>query len=142
MTDTAKQPTCAELIDGRLESVANTLRDLWALHCEDSDAYHDDHGTNMYEYGLSFDYVEGGTEYNPENGYFRYQLSWGGPSDEFRFYADADKRCHYVEYAYLDWFDGATRELTGDDKTLLLEIFDEFFGEGVCEHVFNEATAA
>jgi hypothetical protein len=39
------------------------------------------------EYGLGFDYVAPGTFVDAPEGYWRYQISWGGPSDEFRFYA-------------------------------------------------------
>jgi len=45
------------------------------------------------DYGLSFDYVD--------QDYFRYQLSWGGPSDEIRFYKNGA-----IEYVYMDWFCG------------------------------------
>ena len=34
-------------------------------------------------------------------------MSWGGPSDEFRIYTDYDKNINYIEYWYMDWFDGA-----------------------------------
>ena len=40
-------------------------------------------------------------------GYYRLQLSWGGPSDEFRIYTDMNKKIHDIEYWYMDWFDGA-----------------------------------
>ena len=56
----------------------------------------------FHEYGLSFDYVEADTFDNQPKGYHRFQISWGGPSDELRFYS-LDR----VEYWYMDWFDGA-----------------------------------
>ena len=62
------------------------------------------------EYGLGWDYVEPNTFDDQKIGYHRYQLSWGGPSDEIRFH-DTGK----VEYWYLDWFDGACVDVTDED---------------------------
>lgn len=57
-----------------------------------------------YQTALSWDYVEGEGR---EAGYYRLQLSWGGPSDEFRIYVTQDKEIDIIEYWYMDWFDGA-----------------------------------
>ena len=57
--------------------------------------------------GLCFDYVDPDTFTNQKEGYWRWQLSWGGPGDEFRIYVSPDKSVHRIEYWYLDWFDGA-----------------------------------
>ena len=65
----------------------------------------DDIGT-FNDYGLCVDYVEPGTFKN-KRGYVRYQLSWGGPSDEFRFYSQ-DK----IEYVFLDWGVGVGFDVT------------------------------
>ena len=56
---------------------------------------------------LSFDFVE--DDENPRAGYWRYQLSWGGPSDEFRIYLDErmKSRIKKIDYHFMDWFDGA-----------------------------------
>ena len=51
-------------------------------------------------YGLCFDYVEKGTFTDQDRGYFRFQISWGGPSDEFRIYVDYDKQITHIDY----WF--------------------------------------
>jgi hypothetical protein len=59
------------------------------------------------EYGLSFDYVE--LDKDTERDYFRYQLSYGGPSDEIRFYDNGA-----IEYVYLDWFCGVGFDVTND----------------------------
>ena len=133
------QESCSARIDDSLSRTIDYLKDaLQAYYGEEVDDSEIDENS-LFEYGLSFDYVEGGTDYNPENGYFRWQLSWGGPSDEFRFYADPDLSCHYVEYAYLDWFDGATRELTGDNKKLLLDIYEIFNEIGSCQAELDKA---
>ena len=65
---------------------------------------------SFYDYGLSFDYVALDTFEDMENDYFRYQLSWGGPSDELRFYEDGT-----IEYVYMDWFCGAGVDVTYED---------------------------
>jgi len=80
------------------------------------------------EYGLCFDYCAPGTFTNQEQAFFRYQLSTGGPGDEFRFYVNPDLTCYQIEYWFLDWFDGANQTLYDTDKSLLMEIF-EFFRE-------------
>ncbi len=56
---------------------------------------------------LGFDYVEPNTFEGQEVGYYRYQMSWGGPSDEFRLHDNKSK----IEYWYLDWYDGASIEV-------------------------------
>lgn len=56
---------------------------------------------------LGFDYVEPGTWVDQLEGYFRWQFSWGGPSDELRAYVNKDLSIHRLEYWFLDWGDGA-----------------------------------
>ena len=154
--------TCEERIDENLERTIEDLRTLWDLYCEDTEAYDDDLG-NIYEYGLSFDYVAPDTFKNQPEGYFRYQLSWGGPSDEFRFFATPviqrvtgsrtayylnalrvghmGWKHHRIEYWFLDWFDGAHRILRGKDFKLLSEIFEWFDECGTTQHVFEKEMA-
>ena len=56
---------------------------------------------------LGFDYVTPHTFTDQIEGYWRWQFSWGGPSDELRAYVNENKEIHRLEYWYLDWFDGA-----------------------------------
>tara|TARA_R100001510_G_scaffold55781_1_gene60221 strand:+ start:99 stop:530 length:432 start_codon:yes stop_codon:yes gene_type:complete len=72
---------------------------------------------------LCFDFVKAGTFTDQKVGYYRLQLSYGGPSTEFRIYTDKDLNIDYVEYWYLDWFDGAS--IIINDK-LVIEILEEF----------------
>tara|TARA_R100001015_G_C4540835_1_gene104895 strand:- start:54 stop:365 length:312 start_codon:yes stop_codon:yes gene_type:complete len=57
---------------------------------------------------LAFDYVEPHTFTDQAEGYWRWQFSWGGPSDELRGYVNESKELHRLEYWFLDWFDGAS----------------------------------
>ena len=65
--------------------------------------------------GLSFDYVEPHTFDNQPEGYWRWQFSWGGPSDELRGFVNEHGELHRVEYWYMDWFDGAKLDVTNYD---------------------------
>ena len=61
--------------------------------------------------GLGFDYVEPHTFEHQLEGYWRWQFSWGGPSDELRAYINKDNSIHRLEYWFMDWMDGAKLEL-------------------------------
>ena len=82
----------------------------------------------FYEYGLSFDYVEPGTFTDQDEGYLRYQISWGGPSEEIRFYVSPFGNqwgmtafaLHRAEFWYLDWFDGASVDVTRNETVRTL----------------------
>ena len=67
-----------------------------------------------YDY-LGFNYVEPHTFTDQLEGYWRWQFSWGGPSDELRAYVNRDDSIHRVEYWFMDWMDGAKLELQPDD---------------------------
>lgn len=56
---------------------------------------------DLHEYGLCFGYVELGMFDGQDEDYYRFQLSWGGPSEELRFYENG-----VVEFVFLDWFCG------------------------------------
>ena len=60
---------------------------------------------------LSWDHVEADGK---EAGYYKLQLSWGGPSTECRIYSNL------TEYWYMDWFDGACIEVPEDSYTAMI----------------------
>ena len=72
---------------------------------------------SLNEYGLSIDKVEAGAFKGQREDYIRYQLSWGGPSEEFRIFKNGE-----VEFWFLDWFDGASVEVTGEDADIIKDI--------------------
>ena len=131
-------PTCEARVDDYLTSA---LSDLQAHKQAMEDGLEETPELgSVYEYGLGFDYVPAGTFTDQREGYFRWQLSWGGPSDEFRFYVDAEKHCHRIEYLFLDWYDGASRTLRGSQEELLLFFFNWFDGMGAIDNALKEAT--
>ena len=92
MTETVtvlkKEPTCAELVEEQWQERQEDLKDP------------------EYE-ALAFDYVEPHAFNDQPEGYWRWQFSWGGPSDELRGYVNEHDEIHHLEYWYLDWGDGA-----------------------------------
>ena len=123
-----KEPTCEERIGEELEGRIEDLSTLWKAY-QSGEEEVEDLG-NIFEYGLCFDYVPGGMFKDQEEAFFRYQLSTGGPGDEFRFFANPDDlSVHRIEYWFLDWYDGASVRLTGADRVLLEKLW-EWFKEG------------
>jgi len=98
-----------------LKSVQNDLETL--LNAED---YETEELGSLYEYGLEFSPVP----YNEDEGgaikYYRYLLSYGGPSTEIRFYP------HRTEFVYLDWFCGVGFDVSCDE---VFQRLREWFGE-------------
>ena len=134
------QPTCKQRWLKNKNSVISDLRKLWSLYCRDPDSTHHDLG-NFQEYGLSFDYVDPKTFKDQGEGYWRYQISWGGPSEEFRFFSSGPRYDPYrVEYWFLDWWDGHGRALQDKDLELLLEIWSWFQDIGSTESEFEKAS--
>lgn len=132
-----EHPSCEDLVEGKLERRLLTLRQLWNTYTQGEE---DEELGSFHEYGLSFDYVAPGTFGEEQReGYFRYQLSWGGPSDEFRFFVGPGFTVYRIEYWYMDWFDGASRELSGEDSDLLDEIFTDFHEMGMVESQYEDA---
>ena len=140
-----QQPTCKQRWASHKASRCGDLRRLWRAYQEGEDS---DYAKRIsaelgefHEYGLSFDYVAPGTFNDQREGYWRYQISWGGPSDEFRFYSSGPTRRPYrIAYWFLDWFDGHGRKLQGKDEALMLEIWDFWSENLVTEDAYNKAT--
>ena len=132
--------SCREKVRDKLRDRVTDISTLWRLYQKDPDAYHPDLG-NFHEYGLCFDYVAKGTFSDQKRGYFRWQLSWGGPADEFRFYTDELLNPVDIEYWFLDWFDGADVALRGRDYELLNDIFQDFKELGVVHEEMRKAVS-
>ena len=119
-----RQETCEERIGRHLASRLETPQEIWNQTVAGEAEYTDD-GDNLYEFGLSFDYVAPETFNDQYEGYWRYQLSCGGPSDEFRFFVSPGGTMPYrIEYWFLDWCDGASLDVT--DRGLIRDIWEWF----------------
>jgi len=129
---------CKERIGGHLKSRIEDLEKLWEAEKQGNEERVEDLGT-FNEYGLCFDYVAPGTFSRQTRGYFRYQLSWGGPSDEFRYFCDENFNITRIEYWFQDWFDGAKKVLGGARYNLMAEIFDCFKECETVKAVYGEA---
>ena len=70
------------------------------------------------EYGLSINVVKPLTFEDQEEAFIRYQISWGGPSEEFRKFEDR------IEYCFLDWFVGYSLDVTEDET--INQVFNYF----------------
>ena len=128
---------CKQRVAGSCEGRLEDLDKLWKAYCTGEEDVED--LGNLNEYGLCFDYVAPNTFDDQKEGYFRYQLSYGGPSDEFRFYCGLDYTLYKIEYWFMDWNDGAKKIVT--DNKLMQEIFDWFNDCGSCRDEFEKATA-
>ena len=103
----------------------------------DSDEFHSEQAIankfedigDFHDYALSWDYVMPKTFDDQPEGYWRYQISYGGPSTEIRFYATPGE-CgfvmHRAEFWFLDWFDGAQVNIaTRPEAQWLWDWFEE-----------------
>jgi len=102
--------TCKERIDENLKHRLEEMREI--LEIEDPDKAIDRID------GISLAYSDD-QHYRAKN----WLLSTGGPEDGFRFFEDGT-----IEYYFKDWFDGAVRELYGEEKQIMEEIYSRFFG--------------
>jgi hypothetical protein len=123
---TTTQLTCKDLVLDQWHSRRAELQEFRDAGPESE--YANSEGALLSEYPLCLDYVQRDSD-NP-TGYWRYQISFGGPAEELRFYT-----CEHVppdgylgdstrvEFWFLNWFDGAPIELVGDDLELALWVF-------------------
>jgi hypothetical protein len=65
---------------------------------------------------------------------WKVELSWGGPQDYITILTDEDGDVVSATYHFLDWFDGATRPITGKDLETVTEFAQRLipeFGEAM-----------
>lgn len=103
-----------ESIERRAQSAYQSRRDELAEIFRrmdqqlDNDPEREDEAmTEWHNYGQSFDYVEPFTFDNQRDGYYRFQISWGGPSEELRAWYDSEDNLRALEFWFLDWGEGA-----------------------------------
>lgn len=124
MINANQQPTCADLVESKYNETEADYKKARKFFEEYQDATEGQkialkvidkkRGDYFHEYDDLYDYVnQTALSWNyvdsegKEAGYYRLQLSWGGPSDEFRIYVNQDKEIDIIEYWYMDWFDSA-----------------------------------
>ena len=96
-----------ELSDSLIEEIKEEIKDNSLSEDDDFDMLssclqgriREYQAERFNEYGLCFDYVE--LDGNNDQDYFRYQICYGGPTEEIRFYDNGA-----IEYVYMDWFCG------------------------------------
>ena len=101
--------TCENRIAGEMASRAADYR----RYMNEPELYENGEEADLppfNEYGYGVSYVEPYTWQDQERGYWRLELSGGGPSDDVRFFS-RDR----VEYWFMDWGDGAHRDITSED---------------------------
>lgn len=89
------------------QSRRNQLADIFKRMDSDINEIADNAMTEWHEFGLSFDYVEPFTYDDQRDGYWRFQISWGGPSEELRAWFDSNDQLRALEFWFLDWGEGA-----------------------------------
>lgn len=114
--------SCEDRLQDALESTISDLKQFQAVGYGETEL---DRLGCFYDYGLCFDYV-GPNTFGENEPYYRYQISWGGPQEEFRYYVNDDKHPVRIEFVFMDWFDGASVNLDGAHYILMEEIFYMF----------------
>ena len=125
----SKERRCKDRVREEWKSRREALEAI--MDSEDKGEEHKDYGP-FNEYGLCFDYVPTGTWKDDPEAYWRYQMSWGGPSDEIRFYSSDGKTCYKIEYWFLDWFDGAHLDIKREK--IAQRVWDWLVGAGSVEY--------
>ena len=115
-----KQKSCEERIKEKLKGrIADFKRALESAKKNDGKVIMDDETYEdlidwLNNYALTY-------EDHPHYRAKKLELSWGGPQDYFLFFEDGT-----IEYHFLDWLDGAKRELNGKDKEVMQEIYEKY----------------
>jgi len=135
---TQEKLKCSELVESAFKSRFEDLMLLYNAWLDGSEVVEDLGSLN--EYGLSFDYVKANTFDDQEEGYFKYLISWGGPSEEFRIFVNKRLAVTAVEFWRMDWFDGAKFDLSGEELTKFTEFFENYLEScGIVERMYEAA---
>ena len=116
---------CADLVRDKYKERKDQFEELLD-QCTNKTLKHENYGKwseRFNESILAFDFVEPSTFKDQKDGYWRLQLSWGGPSDEIRYYSNDRKTLDQITYCYMDWFDGAEIQVHAD---IWHDIFNDF----------------
>ena len=116
-----QKQSCADLVKSKWINVQDELDILlqqvgYEMHIEldddEEEEIHYDPWEALNEYALCFGYIDPETFHSAP--YWRYQISWGGPQSEIRYYVNEKTANPYkTEFWYLDWHDGAAYNIDG-----------------------------
>ncbi len=106
--------TCKERVEEAFKSRMSDVRKLWKSPDHKADLG-DGYKVPLNEYGLCIDFVPANTFRDQKEGNTRYQISWGGPSEEFRVFTTVPR----VEFWFMDWYDGAHVVLERKDANII-----------------------
>ena len=100
-----------ESVERRAQSAYESRRDQLAdifrrMDSEDAETYNNAQD-EWHDFGLSYQYVEPFTFDDQRDGYWRFQISFGGPSEELRAWFDSNDQLRALEFWFLDWGEGA-----------------------------------
>ena len=112
--------TCSELIKEELKERIEDFKQ--ALRSYEENNYEKIVTEDGYEYEDIIDWIVCNSLGVYDDNYYRakrLELSCGGPQDYFLYFPKLD----IIEYHYLDWFDGASLVLDGEDFKVMSEIF-------------------
>lgn len=141
MAQPMAQPSCKDLIQSKFDEQLTdyiTADRYFTNHYDDPETRETNRPEDVcesyesfYDYvrqtSLSWDYVDPHTFTDQVVGYWRLQLSYGGPSDEFRVFLKNDKTIGLVFYHYMDWFDGANLKVEDIGKNeVIFRILNDF----------------
>lgn len=131
--ETVQELKCKDKVKDSFKRSFNTIKTLYDAYL-DGQEYVENLGS-INEYSLSFDYVPKGTFSDQRLSFFRYQICYGGPSTEYRFFIDGELKPYKIEYWYLDWFDGAYHKLSGKAFDYMSDFFIEYLGCGDTDYL-------
>ena len=122
----------ASLYCGETEEQLEECNEMAKVRGDDIEAVQDYlQYDSLFDYvnqtALSWDFVEANTFSDQKVGYYRLQLSYGGPSTEFRVYTDKDLNIDRIEYWYLDWYDGDS-VVVDSSSSIVVDLIQQFLG--------------
>ena len=111
------------------QKCADRINESWDFRrSEIKELFDNNDYDGLYEYALCYDYVEANTFTDQEEGYFRYQISWGGPQEELRIFENGT-----IEFWFLDWVDGECIDVSNDEIAKEIKFHFEDFNQGLIE---------
>ena len=113
----SKDKSCKVRVDSAFKGRMGDIRTLYSAEEQETKEL-----GSLSEYGLCIDLVKAGTFDKQRADFVQYQISTGGPGEEFRVYKNGD-----VEFWFLDWYDGACVDVVGDDADIIKDIIGLMF---------------